>query len=234
MKTVLIFSGGMDSTVLLYHLRADGHAVAALSIDYGQRHRCELSAARRLCAALGVEHREADLSGLAPLLEGSSLTDPTVAVPHGHYEEDSMKVTVVPNRNMLLLATAAAWAIARKADAVAYAAHSGDHAVYPDCREAFAEAMNRAIGLADWHAVELWRPFVGYTKADIARRGAELGVPWAETWSCYEGGDVHCGRCGTCIERREAFHLAGIDDPTPYADAAPSIAAMVAQNWRLS
>lgn len=233
MKTILIYSGGMDSTVLLYHLRAEGQAVAALSVNYGQRHARELVQAAAICETLEVEHRVADLSSLAPLLTGSSLTDPDVPVPHGHYEEATMKATVVPNRNMLLLATAAAWAIARKADTVAYAAHSGDHAIYPDCREEFAEAMNRAIGLADWHTVELQRPFVGLTKADIVKRGVELGVPFAQTWSCYEGGERHCGRCGTCIERREAFHLAGVPDPTPYAPTAPSVEEMVARNWRL-
>lgn len=234
MKTILIYSGGMDSTVLLYHLRAEGQSVAALSIDYGQRHRRELDCAAAICARLGVEHRVADLRGLTPLLTGSSLTDPSVPVPHGHYEEATMKATVVPNRNMLLLATAAAWAIALKADTVAYAAHSGDHAIYPDCREEFAEAMDRAIGLADWHAVHLQRPFVGLTKADLVRRGAALAVPFADTWSCYEGGAEHCGRCGTCIERREAFHLAGVPDPTPYALTAPSVEAMLAANWRLT
>jgi 7-cyano-7-deazaguanine synthase len=234
MKTVLIYSGGMDSTVLLYHLLDAGQSVAALSVDYGQRHKREIEAAAAICGRLEVEHRIADLQGLAPLMTGSSLTDPSVEVPHGHYEEETMKATVVPNRNMLLLATATAWALARKAETVAYAAHSGDHAIYPDCREEFAEAMDRAIQLADWHKVRLQRPFVELSKADIVRRGAELGVPFAETWSCYEGGEVHCGRCGTCVERREAFHLAGVKDPTVYSAEAPSLAEMVANNWRLS
>ncbi|MGB0259481.1 MAG: 7-cyano-7-deazaguanine synthase, partial [Coraliomargarita sp.] len=115
----------------------------------------------------------------------------------------------------------------------AYAAHSGDHAIYPDCRNEFADAMAEAIRLCDWDQVELDRPFVDWTKADIARRGAELGVPFEQTWSCYKGGELHCGRCGTCIERREAFHLAGIEDPTPYADDAPSVEELVVTNWRL-
>ena len=234
MNTVLIYSGGMDSTVLLHHLLAAGQTVAALSVNYGQRHRREIDCAVEMCRQLGVEQRTADLRGLAPLLTGSSLTDSSVAVPHGHYEEDSMKATVVPNRNMLLLATAAAWAISRKAETVAYAAHSGDHAIYPDCREAFADAMDTAIRLADWHPVRLQRPFVGLSKAEIVRRGTELGVPFAQTWSCYEGGDWHCGRCGTCIERREAFYLAGIEDPTTYVPDAPTIDEMVLHNWRLS
>ena len=130
-----------------------------------------------------------------------------------------MKSTVVPNRNMILLSVATGHALSIKAGQIAYAAHSGDHAIYPDCRNEFAEAMANAIMLADWEQVELIRPFVDWTKADIVRRGAELGVPFAKTWSCYKGGDLHCGCCGTCIERREAFDLAKVIDPTPYAEA---------------
>jgi len=233
MKTVLILSGGLDSTVLLHQLHCGGAQVYALSIDYGQKHRRELDAAARNCATLGVEHRIIDLRQIAPLLGASALTDAAVAVPEGHYEEDSMKATVVPNRNMILLSLAAAWAIALKADSVSYAAHSGDHAIYPDCRAEFADAMDHAIRLADWHSVRLDRPFVGLRKADIVARGARLGVPFEDTWSCYKGGELHCGRCGTCLERREAFHLAGVNDPTPYAPEAPDIPTLIANNWRM-
>jgi 7-cyano-7-deazaguanine synthase len=215
MKSVLIYSGGLDSTVLLYHLRAAGHTVHALSINYGQRHRCELTYAAEICKAIDVPHQTADLSAIQPLLAGSSLTSPEIEVAEGHYTEESMKSTVVPNRNMILLAIAAG------------------HAIYPDCRNEFADAMAAAIRLCDWSTVELSRPFVDWTKADIVRRGAELGLPFAKTWSCYQGGDIHCGRCGTCIERREAFDLAGITDPTPYADDAPDITTLRANNWRL-
>jgi 7-cyano-7-deazaguanine synthase len=220
MKVVLILSGGLDSSVLLARLLADRHEVHALSVDYGQRHRRELDAAREIAAHYGVEHRVADLSGLRPLLAGSSQTDASVPVPHGHYAEESMKATVVPNRNMLLLGAAGAWAISLKADAVAYGAHAGDHAIYPDCRPAFVNALESALLLADWHQVRILRPFIGLTKADIARLGKDLGVPIAKTWSCYEGGDIHCGACGTCWERRESFLLAGVDDPTEYADVS--------------
>lgn len=234
MKCILIYSGGLDSTVLLYHLRAAGHTVCALSIDYGQRHRKELTQAKAICDRLGVEHRIADLTPLTPLLAGSSLTSPEVPVPDGHYAEETMKATVVPNRNMILLAVATGWAVSLKADSVAYAAHAGDHAIYPDCRKEFTEAMEKAIALCDWHQVSLERPFVTWSKADIVRRGAELRVPFSQTWSCYKGGDRHCGTCGTCIERREAFHLAGVADPTPYADDAPSLNKLLASNWNLN
>jgi 7-cyano-7-deazaguanine synthase len=233
MKTVIVYSGGLDSTVLLYHLREAGHELHALSIDYGQRHRCELDRAAAICAELGIPQPMADLSAIQPLLAGSSLTSPEIEVAEGHYTEESMKSTVVPNRNMIFLSIATGHALSIKAGQIAYAAHSGDHAIYPDCRNEFADAMAVAIKLADWDQVELSRPFVNWTKADIVRRGVELGVPFEKTWSCYKGGDLHCGRCGTCIERREAFDLAEATDPTPYADDAPSVESLRANDWRL-
>ena len=233
MKSLVVHSGGMDSTVLLYQLLQAGDEVKALSINYGQRHSRELEAARALCTELGVEHRVADLSGLSDLLAGSALTSSDIEVPEGHYAEDNMKATVVPNRNMILLSVAAGWAISSKYDRIAYAAHSGDHAIYPDCRNEFAEALDGAIRLADWHEVSLYRPFVDMTKADIVSLGAKLGVPFEKTWSCYKGQDLHCGRCGTCVERREAFYLAGVEDPTTYAPDAPTVQEMVASDWKL-
>ena len=234
MKTVLIHSGGMDSTVLLYHLLKEGNTVKALSIDYGQRHRKELEYAAELTKELRVEHKIADLRSVTDLLAGSSLTSADIEVPEGHYAEDNMKATVVPNRNMILLSLAAGWAISNRYDHISYAAHAGDHDIYPDCREEFTNALDKAIQLADWHQVSLHRPFVSKTKADIAALGAELGVHFEKTWSCYKGGELHCGRCGTCVERREAFHLAGIKDPTLYQPDAPSISEMVANEWKLT
>lgn len=216
MRVVLVYSGGLDSTVLLYHLRGEGHEVRCLSVDYGQRHRRELAAAAALCGALGVEHRIADLASLRPLLAGSALTS-DVDVPDGHYAADTMKITVVPNRNMILLSVAIGWAVSLRYEAVAYAAHAGDHTIYPDCRPEFGDAMDRAASLCDWRPVRLLRPFVDRTKGEIVRLGAELGVPFGQTWSCYRGGEYHCGACGTCVERREAFANAGVSDPTVYA-----------------
>jgi len=215
-KTVLIYSGGIDSTVLLYDLLNSGHDVQALSVNYGQRHIKELDCAKSLCKQLNVEHHVADLTALNPLLSGSSLTSPHVQVPEGHYEDESMKATVVPNRNMILLSIATGWAMSTGASSVSYAAHSGDRAIYPDCREEFADAMNSVMEIAGWDKVSLNRPFSSLTKADIVKLGDELGVPFEQTWSCYKGGQVHCGVCGTCVERREAFQLAGVTDPTIY------------------
>lgn len=218
MKTILIYSGGLDSTVLLGKLLADGSEVKCLSVDYGQRHRRELNAAAQITQKLGVEHRVADLSSLKPLLAGSSQTDDSVPVPHGHYAAENMKLTVVPNRNALMLSVAFAWAISTKADAVAYAAHAGDHAIYPDCRESFTAPFAEAMRNADWHQVELLRPFILYTKAEIVKVGKLncLEDIMAMSYSCYEGGELHCALCGTCSERRSAFRDAGVPDPTKY------------------
>ncbi len=233
-SAVVVYSGGMDSTTLLYYLLEQGVAIkGALSVDYGQKHRKELLGAATICERLDIAHQVADLRAIAGLFGKSSLTDANVAVPEGHYEEDNMKSTVVPNRNMILLSLAAAWAISLEAEAVAYAAHSGDHAIYPDCRESFAAALDAAIRLCDWSSVWLYRPFVRWSKQDIAREGTRLHAPFELTWSCYKGGVLHCGRCGTCVERREAFYLAGLVDPTVYETGAPAPEDLARRGWKL-
>jgi 7-cyano-7-deazaguanine synthase len=199
----------------MHHLSASGHDVLGLGINYGQRHSRELQAGVFVSALLGLPYRIADLSGIRELIANSSQTG-AIEVPEGHYAEASMKQTVVPNRNMILLSVAIGYAVNIGADAVAYGAHAGDHTIYPDCRPEFAAAMSKASLLCDWNPVELLRPFVVWTKADIVRRGQELNTPMGATWSCYKGGKKHCGKCGTCVERREAFQLAGVPDPTEY------------------
>lgn len=216
---VVLLSGGLDSTVCLYTMCSLlAGPVVALSVLYGQRHRRELEYAKKITAQLSprVEHIVVDLEGLRVVMGGSSQTSDEIAVPHGHYEEESMKQTVVPNRNMVLLSVATALAVSRKIANVAYAAHAGDHAIYPDCRPQFAMAMAGVMSVCDWHKVALWPPFIQLTKAQIVAMGAKLGVPFALTYSCYEGGESHCGQCGTCTERKMAFAEAGVFDPTPY------------------
>lgn len=233
-SAVAVYSGGMDSTVMLYRMRELGVDLrGAISVDYGQKHQKELLAARAFCRDLGIEHRVADLRGLQALFGKSSLTNDSEQIPEGHYEEEQMKSTVVPNRNMILLSVATAWAVSLEAEAVAYAAHGGDHAIYPDCREEFAGALDKAIRLCDWSELRLYRPFVKSDKKEIAAMGARLGVKLEQTWSCYNGRERHCGRCGTCVERREAFHLAGVADLTDYESAAPSVEDLVENGWKL-
>ena len=220
-KTYVICSGGLDSVTLAYKItKSDSHELAGLiSFDYGQRHKKELSFAARAAEILGVSHDVIDISVIGEKLGGSALTD-NVEVPDGHYAEETMKITIVPNRNAIMLAIAYGIAAANDAGAVATAVHGGDHFIYPDCRpgfiHAFEEMQNHA--LEDYADISLYTPFLNKTKADIAAEGAQLNVPFADTWSCYKGGTHHCGRCGTCVERREAFDLAGVDDPTVYDD----------------
>lgn len=216
-SSIVLLSGGLDSTVLLAKLVAEKRRVLALGIHYGQRHAREIDAARAVCSHYGVEYRLADLRAVSAFFGKNSLTDSDVPVYEGAYNEDGMKNTVVPARNLLLISLATSWAIAEKCDTIAYAAHGGDHAIYPDCREEFAEKLDAVVRISDWHPVRLERPFVGMSKGEIVALGAKLGAPLHLTWSCYNGGNAHCGKCATCIERTAAFREAGLPDPTVYA-----------------
>ena len=219
-KVVVVLSGGMDSATLLYDVLSKGHTVHPVCVNYGQRHSREIESALKLCDGLGLALKVVDLSGVQAVMGGSSQTDPTVDVPEGHYEDETMRLTVVPNRNMVLLSVATAYAVSVGADAVAYGAHAGDHAIYPDCRTPFVTAMTRALQVCDYRVIDLWAPYLSMDKGDIAIRGLGLGVPYELTWTCYKGEDVACGRCGACQERLEAFAKAGKPDPLPYQAAA--------------
>lgn len=215
MKTILIYSGGLDSTTLLYYLINEGHEVKCLTVNYGQKHKKEINSAKYFCDKLGVEHEIIDLTNITKLISSSVLTSKS-DVPDGHYAEDSMKATVVPNRNMIMLSIAIGWAINEKFDCVAYAAHNGDHTIYPDCREEFVEHVSKAAELADWHPIKVMRPFINFSKADIVKLADIMNIEIDKTWSCYKGAEFHCGKCGTCVERIEAFELAGVKDTTIY------------------
>jgi 7-cyano-7-deazaguanine synthase len=221
-RAVAIVSGGLDSTVLAYRLAADGHPLHMVSFDYGQRHARELEYAVTTAGKLDADHTIIELPQLAEALQGNALTG-VVEVPEGHYAEDTMRQTVVPNRNMIMLAMAGSIAVAEGAIMVATGVHAGDHFVYPDCRPQFIQAVATALVLGNegfaHEDLRVFAPFVNSPKDVIVSIGDQLGVPWLDTWSCYVGGERHCGRCGTCVERAEAFHLAGVDDPTDYADA---------------
>lgn len=219
MRTLVVCSGGLDSTVLAY-LMAQTSSIELLTFNYGQRHKIEIDYAAGLAARLGVRHDVVDITALTALVAGTALTDAKVDVPEGHYAEESMRKTVVPNRNAIMLSIAAGIAASRGIDRIATAVHAGDHFIYPDCRpgfiDSFAHMLSHAFG--EMYDTRLVAPFVQRSKAQLVSLGAELGVPFETTWSCYKGGDTHCGRCGTCVERREAFALAGVDDPTTYTD----------------
>lgn len=219
MNTLVVCSGGLDSVSLAHKCAGEGYLAALVTFDYGQRHVREIGFAREAAARLSVPFHLIDIGPIGAVLTGSALTD-DVAVPDGHYAEDTMKATVVPNRNAIMLTVAFGLAAAQGMDAVALAVHGGDHFIYPDCRPDFIDAFRlmQARALDGYASVDLHAPFVDRTKADIVREGARFGTPFERTWSCYKGGETHCGRCGTCVERREAFHLADVADPTLYAD----------------
>jgi 7-cyano-7-deazaguanine synthase len=221
MKVVVLCSGGMDSVAALHWARAHHDVRAALSFDYGSKHNHrEIPLAAGQARQLGVLHRTIRLDFIGQLF-ASDLLQSGGDIPEGHYADDNMKRTVVPFRNGIMLAAAAGFAESAAAEGLVIAAHTGDHTIYPDCREDFMAAMGDAMRLGTYAGIQLLRPFIALTKGQIAAEGAKLGVDFARTWSCYKGGAIHCGRCGTCVERREAFQQAGLVDPTEYESTDP-------------
>ncbi|MCG8603144.1 MAG: 7-cyano-7-deazaguanine synthase QueC [Verrucomicrobiales bacterium] len=217
MKVVVLVSGGMDSVTALHHAAKNHEIVAGLSFDYGSKHNGrEIPFAEWHCEQLGVRHQVMALPFINAHFQ-SDLLKSGGDIPEGHYEADNMKQTVVPFRNGILLSIAAGFAESIGAEGLVIAAHSGDHAIYPDCREEFMRPMAEAIAAGTYADLQIIRPFIDQRKEDIVSVGAELGVDFSETWSCYKGGELHCGKCGTCVERKEAFAIAGVEDPTVYS-----------------
>ncbi len=213
---LMIVSGGMDSTTMLYDYA--GRIALAVTFNYGSNHNArEIECARYNCDKLGIELLVVDLPFIGKLFD-SSLLSGADAIPEGDYNEDNMRSTVVPFRNGIMLAVAAGLAESRGLKTLMMANHGGDHAIYPDCRRGFVDAMSQAISEGTYDNIKIEAAYTDITKADIARRGAELGIDYAHTYSCYKGGEKHCGRCGTCSERREAFAEANLTDPTVYED----------------
>lgn len=219
-KAVAIVSGGLDSVTLAYLLHAEGYALHLLAFDYGQRHKKELTFAELCAERLKAEFDIIDLSHIGKYLKGSALTD-DIEVPDGHYAAPNMAITVVPNRNAIMLTLAYGIAVAENAELVAIGAHGGDHFIYPDCRPEFIAAFDtmqrHAVAGFGHPKLQLAAPFLHFGKHQIVKLGTALQVPYGDTWSCYKGEERHCGTCGTCVERREAFELAGVADPTLYA-----------------
>lgn len=212
--SVIIYSGGLDSTTLLYEEQQ--RIALAVTFDYGSNHAArEMACARHHCSLLGIEHLVIEL-GFMGRYFASSLLSGADAIPSGNYDEENMKSTVVPFRNGIMLSIACGLAESRGLTRVLIANHGGDHAIYPDCRPGFVAAMDAAMQAGTYEGVRLDAPYTHLTKADLVRRGAAMGIDYAHTYSCYRGGEHHCGTCGTCTERREAFLQAGIPDPTAY------------------
>jgi 7-cyano-7-deazaguanine synthase len=215
-KVVIILSGGLDSTTLLYYLhQCNDLDVFALSFDYGQKHAKELKMAKMTCRQLNIRHQLVDLSDIGSLFV-SSLTDPETQVPEGHYAAENMKSTVVPNRNMIMLSIAMGWAFSIGAKKIYCAVHSGDHAIYPDCRPEFIKAINDIAKVAHYTECTILAPYLFMTKGDIVKEGLKMAVDYSKTWTCYKGHDKACGVCGSCTERLEAFKQNGAVDPLLY------------------
>jgi len=212
--SVIIVSGGLDSITLL-HDKAETIALA-ISFDYGQNHsKKELPYAEYHCQKLGIPHITIPLTFMHQYFK-SSLLEGAEAIPEGHYEEENMKSTVVPFRNGIMLAIATGIAESHELKRVYIANHGGDHTIYPDCRPEFIDAMDKATSAGTFVDVRVEAPYTNISKTDIVRRGTALGIDYAKTWSCYKGSEMHCGKCGTCVERKEAFADAGVKDPTEY------------------
>lgn len=215
MKSIIILSGGLDSTTLLHKLLAEDKDVVALSFNYGQRHKKELEMAKATCEKMGVPHRIVDITSITDLVSNSCLTSDT-EVPEGNYADENMKKTVVPNRNMIMASIAIGYAVNIGAQEVALGVHAGDHAIYPDCRPEFIEALRAIAKIANYEPVDIYAPYLQMDKGDIVIEGVKLGVDYSLTWTCYKGGEKACGKCGSCTERLEAFQKAGITDLIEY------------------
>lgn len=213
-NSAIIVSGGMDSITLLYDHKDE--IALGISFDYGSNHNArEIPFAKMHCERLGIKHITINLDFMHQYFK-SSLLDGAEAIPEGHYADDNMKSTVVPFRNGIMLAIAIGIAESNNLDQVFIANHGGDHTIYPDCRPEFINAIDAAAIAGTYNNVKVIAPYTKITKSDIARIGKRLGIDYAETWSCYKGGEVHCGKCGTCVERKEALAEAGIEDKTIY------------------
>lgn len=213
-KAVVILSGGLDSTTLLYDVKNQGYDVYALSFNYNQKHKKELQFAKMTCKKMKISHKIIDLKVLNDIAP-SALTR-NIEMPEGNYMDENMKITVVPNRNMVMISLAASYSIGIGCKKIFYGAHSGDHTIYPDCRPEFIKAMKDALKICDWNEVKLLAPYEQYSKMEIVDRGTILGVDYSLTWTCYNGGKLACGKCGSCMERLEAFERNSIKDPLKY------------------
>lgn len=212
--SIIVLSGGMDSVTMLYEYRND--IALAATFDYGSNHNArEIACARLHCRRLGIEHIVIPLAFMKEYFK-SSLLEGAESVPDGNYDDSNMRSTVVPFRNGIMLAAACGLAESRGLRHVMLANHAGDHAIYPDCRPAFVQAMSAAMNAGTYNGITVMAPYTNLTKTEIARHGKKLGLNYAETYSCYKGGEKHCGTCGTCAERKEALREAGIEDPTDY------------------
>ena len=216
-KITLIYSGGSDSFTLLHHALDQGIEVECITFSYGQKHIKEIEFAKENCKRLGLSHTLIDIGDPEIIFGSSSLIDEATDIPHGSYKEESMKSTIVPNRNMIFISYAIAYSIAHDIDEVWYGAHAGDHFIYPDCRPEFLRSMNTAAELCDPSKISVKAPFINLNKGEILKIGLDLNIDYSKTWTCYKGLEKACGKCGSCVERIEAFTDNNSSDPISYS-----------------
>ncbi|MDG2456088.1 MAG: 7-cyano-7-deazaguanine synthase QueC [SAR86 cluster bacterium] len=214
-KIIVVYSGGLDSFTLLNEAIRSGKDVSALSFDYGQKHNKELHFVEKFCAQESIDSKIVDVSSIKELFQGSSLMD-EIDIPKGHYEDDSMKSTVVPNRNMILISLALGYAVTKEAEEVWFGAHAGDHAIYPDCRPEFVEKMDAVARIANYSPIAVKAPYIAMSKTEILAIGLNMQLDYGLTWTCYEGKELACGSCGACHERLESFAANNVIDPIKY------------------
>ena len=215
-KIIVVYSGGLDSFTLLNEAIRSGKDISALSFDYGQKHSKELHFVEKFCTQESIDSKIVDVSSIKELFQGSSLTD-DIDIPKGHYEDDSMKSTVVPNRNMILISLALGYAVTKGAEEVWFGAHAGDHAIYPDCRPEFVEKMDSVARIANYSPIAIKAPYITMSKTEILAIGLNMQLDYGLTWTCYEGKDLACGSCGACHERLESFAANNVIDPIKYS-----------------
>ena len=215
-KIIVVYSGGLDSFTLLNEAIRSGKDVSALSFDYGQKHNKELHFVEKFCAQESIDSKIVDVSSIKELFQGSSLMD-EIDIPKGHYEDDSMKSTVVPNRNMILISLALGYAVTKEAEEVWFGAHAGDHAIYPDCRPEFVEKMDAVARIANYSPIAVKAPYIAMSKTEILAIGLNMQLDYGLTWTCYEGKELACGSCGACHERLESFAANNVIDPIKYS-----------------
>mgnify|MGYP000309346874 FL=1 len=215
-KIIVVYSGGLDSFTLLNEAIRSGKDVSALSFNYGQKHNKELHFVEKFCAQESIDSKIVDVSSIKELFQGSSLTD-EIDIPKGHYEDDSMKSTVVPNRNMILISLALGYAVTKEAEEVWFGAHAGDHAIYPDCRPEFVEKMDAVARIANYSPIAVKAPYIAMSKTEIIAIGLNMQLDYGLTWTCYEGKELACGSCGACHERLESFAANNVIDPIKYS-----------------
>jgi len=216
MKGLVILSGGLDSTTVLYKAKKECDEIEAISFNYGQQHKKELEFAKFNCKKLNIKHKIVDISNIQDFLKSSLTTDEEI--PKGHYEEETMKSTVVPNRNMIFISIASGYALSNKIDRIYLGVHAGDHAIYPDCRPEFINLVEASVNSGNYNKIKIVTPYINSSKIDIVADGLKMNVPYGMTWTCYEGKEKACGKCGSCVERLEAFEKNSVKDPLQYEE----------------